>query len=414
VRPLLSRILFLAALLGAALAQAAPVALPSLRIDPKETSVSGLSSGAFMAVQMSVAYSSIIKGAGIIAGGPYYCAQGDVDIATSKCTCTGFFAFISCDVAPGSTNLERLFAVTDRYAKTGRIDPIDNLARERIWLFSGRLDSVVPPPVMRDLLAYYSHYIPSANIRLREDVAAEHAMPTQGYGNPCSKLGSPYINDCGVDAAGELLGWIYGELQPKSTGTPSGRMIEFDQSEFIEDRRPTEHGMAETGFAYIPATCDQGRPCRLHIAFHGCEQNVASIGDIFLRHAGYNAWADTNALIILYPQAQATSNNPDACWDWFDFNHDDAEYANKRGHEMRAVKGMIDRIAGLSSPPPPLPLPRCFTASNAEHVSAGRAHDWFFLARANGSNQFLGFDNAVSVTTLKQTAPNHYQIGTCP
>src|SRR4029077_5725124 len=40
-----------------------------------ESSISGISSGAFMAVQFGVAWSSIIKGVGVVAGGPFYCAQ---------------------------------------------------------------------------------------------------------------------------------------------------------------------------------------------------------------------------------------------------------------------------------------------------------------------------------------------------
>jgi len=41
-----------------------------------ETTVQGLSSGAFMAVQLHFAFSENIKGAAVHAGGPYYCAQG--------------------------------------------------------------------------------------------------------------------------------------------------------------------------------------------------------------------------------------------------------------------------------------------------------------------------------------------------
>jgi poly(3-hydroxybutyrate) depolymerase len=409
----LASITLLFAALGA---HSAPVALPNFHIDQKETSVSGLSSGGFMAVQFSVAYSGIIKGAGIVAGGPYYCAQGDVDIATSKCSCTGFFVFASCDVAPGSTALERLFAVTDKDARAGAIDPVANLARQKIWLFSGRLDSVVPPPVMQDLAAYYRHFNAEANVHLRDDVRAEHTMPTDGYGNPCNKLGDPYLSDCKLDGAGELLKWIYGDALQAKTGTPSnGRMLEFDQSEFVDDHRPTEHGMAQTGYVYVPAACDKGmnQQCRLHIAFHGCHQNVESIGEKFVRNAGYNPWADANKLIVLYPQTKAKETNPNACWDWFNFDHDDPNYANKNGRQMRAVKAMIDRVAGVTAPPPPERLPKCFTASNTEHIQAGRAHDWFFLARANGSNQFIGMDTAVSLTTLKQTAPNFFERGSC-
>jgi hypothetical protein len=50
--------------------------LGAYNADISESSVSGISSGAFMAVQFGVAWSSIIKGVGVIAGGPYYCAQG--------------------------------------------------------------------------------------------------------------------------------------------------------------------------------------------------------------------------------------------------------------------------------------------------------------------------------------------------
>lgn len=50
-------------------------ALPKLGADLAATSVSGLSSGAFMAVQIEVAHSKDIVGAGIVAGGPYACAE---------------------------------------------------------------------------------------------------------------------------------------------------------------------------------------------------------------------------------------------------------------------------------------------------------------------------------------------------
>ncbi len=39
-----------------------------------ETVVVGLSSGAFMTVQLHVAFSASLAGAGVIAGGPFYCA----------------------------------------------------------------------------------------------------------------------------------------------------------------------------------------------------------------------------------------------------------------------------------------------------------------------------------------------------
>ena len=49
--------------------------LPKLGADIAATSVSGLSSGAYMAGQIGVAHSKDIKGAGIVAGRPYACAE---------------------------------------------------------------------------------------------------------------------------------------------------------------------------------------------------------------------------------------------------------------------------------------------------------------------------------------------------
>lgn len=50
------------------------VSLPSLGASPNLTTVSGISSGGYMAVQMHVIYSGEFTGAGIVAGGPFYCA----------------------------------------------------------------------------------------------------------------------------------------------------------------------------------------------------------------------------------------------------------------------------------------------------------------------------------------------------
>ncbi|MRV70754.1 PHA-depolymerase-like protein [Duganella sp. FT92W] len=292
-----------------------------------------------MAVQFDVAYSDLVTGAGIIAGGPYGCSQGRLDTATAVCSCTGL---LPCNIKPGGTHPAALAATAATYEKQGGIAPLANLARHRIWLFSGAADTLVPRPVMDDLQAWYSRY--TTLIAYRRDLPAQHAMPTDRYGNACGDLGTPYINNCGFDAAGALLQWIYPGLVPRSTAPDAGRMIEFDQSEFLAD--PEAHGMALRGYLYVPRDCEasHGRGCRLHIAFHGCQQNWANVGDQFIRHAGYNAWADSNRLLVLYPQTAAIYPlaNPNACWDWF--SYDDPAYARRQGRQMAAIKRMVDRL----------------------------------------------------------------------
>ncbi len=324
--------------------------LPGYNVDASQTSISGLSSGGYMAVQFEVAFSSLIKGAGIIAGGPYYCAQGNPTTATSVCSCTAFF----CNNRPGAIDVKTLVRITDRNASRGTIDPPSNLARHRIWLFSGKADSIVPQTVMNDLAAYYANYVEQSAINYKADIDAQHAQPTDFYGNSCATLGDPYINNCGYDAAGELLKWVYGSLNPRNDSELSGTLVQFDQAEFLRD--PVSHGMDKNGWLYVPAACRDQQQCRVHIAFHGCNQyqsysyvhgsSLVFFGTTFVRNAGYNKWADSNGMIVLYPQATATLSNPEGCWDWW--GYDDANYALKSGRQITAVHKMFQRISRAS------------------------------------------------------------------
>jgi poly(3-hydroxybutyrate) depolymerase len=55
----------------------------------------------------------------------------------------------------------------------------------------------------------------------------------------------------------------------------------------------------------------------------------------------------------------------------------------------------------------------CYTASNYAHIVAGRAYNYFGLAYALGSNQYMGLATTLTTTTLKKTGAYTYVIGTC-
>jgi len=69
-----------ALVVGPALAEE-PARLSGYNANISESSVSGISSGAFMAVQFGTAWSSVIRGVGVVAGGPFWCAKADADAA---------------------------------------------------------------------------------------------------------------------------------------------------------------------------------------------------------------------------------------------------------------------------------------------------------------------------------------------
>lgn len=163
MKAVLYAVTLLAHLLLSLQLNAATTSLPSFKVDENQTSVSGFSSGGFMAVQFGVSYSSIVKGIGVIAGEPYFCAQTDLAKTTTICSCTN--PFIPCRVRNGGTNVQQLTEATKRNERDGKIDPTSNLLKHRIFMFSGTEDTVVPQPAMNDLETYYKHFMSDANIK---------------------------------------------------------------------------------------------------------------------------------------------------------------------------------------------------------------------------------------------------------
>ena len=110
---------------------------------------------------------------------------------------------------------------------------------------------------------------------------------------------------------------------------------------------PLSRIMLPTALAFVPASCEAGDACGIHVAFHGCQQSTAFVGDVFARKAGYNEWAETNALIVLYPQVDSSKiapMNPMGCWDWWGYT--DEHYATRDGAQNVVVKSMLDLLAG--------------------------------------------------------------------
>ena len=372
-------------------AASAAVNLPPLNIDKTQTTVSGLSSGGFMAAQLHVAYSATFKkGAGIVAGGPFYCAEGSITNATGRCM-----------ASPAGIPTSSLVTTTNNWASQGIIDPVVNLQSSKVYLFSGSIDSTVKTGVMDALKTYYNSFVPAANVVYKKDIAAEHAMITDDYGSACSTKASPYINDCNFDLAGAMLAHLYGTLNPRNSGTlGAGNFVEFNQSQFI-----TGHGMAPTGWAYIPQACTAGAQCRVHVVLHGCQQNVTLVQQQYVRNTGYNRWADSNNLVMIYPQTSTQATN--SCWDWW--GYDSANYAKKSGPQMVAIKAMVDQVSSGGTTPPPaaaLPAPTGVATSNA--TASSMTVNWNAVSGAASYNVYR---NAGKVNALPVTSTSYGDTG---
>ena len=320
---------------------AAAQKLPALDAHGDRVTVSGLSSGAFMAVQLAVAHSARVNGVGVFAGGPYYCVGINPNRAQGVCM-------------QGSPGAGSSIKDAERLASLRLIDSTQNLRGMRAWLLAGEADSRVVTPVVRANYEFFAHYN-SAGAQFRLQPGLGHGLPTPTQGVACDASESPFINRCGVDLVGEMLT----SLQPgagtgPSPGLSQGRIVAFGQAEFVPTWRRwwSMSSFGPTGYAFVPSQCEKNTKCRVHVALHGCKQDVTAIGEVFVRDAGYNAWAAAHDVIVLYPQAQASQPsmvawwlpfNPNGCWDWWGYTGTD--YAVKTGVQIQAIMAMIDRLA---------------------------------------------------------------------
>jgi hypothetical protein len=292
-----------------------------------------------MAVQYQVAHSASVSGAAVLAGGPWYCARGDLAAALGACI----------NGPRPAIPVDALIAAARAAAERNEIDSVENLTADRIWIFHGRRDAIMDPGVTAALVDFYTAFVPEASIARVDDVPAGHLFPTVAHGGRCDSPEAPHIGACGYDAAGELLNALYGELKQPAADGASGTLQVFDQRPFRDQSGSA--GLADTGLLFVPTDCrGSGARCRLHVALHGCRQGEEFVEDAFARTAGYNRWAEANGLVILYPQIRSSLSplNPNGCWDWWGYEGPD--YALQSGAQIAALRAMIARLQTRPGP----------------------------------------------------------------
>lgn len=366
--------------LAASLFCAAPISgafaeglLPALSLEPKVT-VSGLSSGAFMTVQLQTAFSTSISGVGVVAGGPYDCAGSyvynpfvdplDMRVGQAVAICLNptetlpyvpLFPFVTSFIEAQSMARIRVLEAQ------GAIDPSSDIADDRIYMFLGTRDPIVRKETMGVLLNVYTELgVSDEQIRFAQDVPAGHSFVTQLGDVPCSETEPDYLNLCDTDGGGtvqaidqaeDILTHLYGPLQDQ-VAPVDANLVTFDQSAYTE----AAMGMDPEAFVYIPENC-KTQTCRLHIALHGCSQgrswklaDGSLMGNRYATLTGYNGWAEANNIVVLYPQAIAVPapaflparNNPKGCWDWWGYGGSD--YLSKEAPQMAAIARMATAL----------------------------------------------------------------------
>lgn len=235
-----------------------------------------------------------------------------------------------------------LAASAQSYASNNQIDGLGNVTRQSFYLYSGLSDYTVATSVVKAIEAVMIKLgTPAANFAHEYSLNAGHGVPTLNYGVPCSDSKSPYINDCGYDGAGAIFQQLLGSLNPKGVQQQSNWKSLYTYN-FIPSGW-TDYGLSLGDYThvYTPSSCQAGKQCRLHIVFHGCSQGESFLNDQFYKNTGYVEWAETNNIVVMFPQAISNPllTNPVGCFDWWGYT-DSSSYATRDGPQMVTFRNM--------------------------------------------------------------------------
>ncbi|MEP6898541.1 MAG: PHB depolymerase family esterase [Rhodanobacter sp.] len=337
-----TRLLWLALLTsaGTACAKDAGASLPKLKIDRARTAVVGLSSGAYMATQAQLAYPELFPNAALVAGGPFGCAGGKLDVALG-----------SCMKGVPVPDVAALVASAEKRSSAGEIGALKDLAHAHVYLLHGNADALVAPAVAEAGAHFYEQLRDGSpdlkGMQVHDDGqrAFAHNLPVAASGDDCDKSVTPYLGHCGFDAAGEIFTQMFGK-PGHAASEARGELRTFDQDALRPDG--ADAFLASTGYVYLPPACLAGKSCGVVVAFHGCKQNADAVGESFVKDAGFNRWADVYNVAVLYPQTRASFAplNPQACWDWWGYTG--ADYDSRHGVQLR---WLVNAVRALGLPP---------------------------------------------------------------
>ncbi len=301
----------------------------SPKIDTNRVTVSGISAGGQMAQQLHIAYSDLFSGVGILASGPFGCADGSLATAMARCMGT----------IDAPLPVAELAAAIHSAAEQSLVADPQNLANDPVWLFHGTLDSTVATEVSDATETLYAEFISASQITYVKDVAAAHIFPASGRGNTCTAMQAPFVGDCDYDAAGEILKHLYTGLE-----TPTAEAETALQEVALPGA--AEAGLSDAAYLFVPPACADGeQACALHVVMHGCAQSAVQLGTDFIQQSGYLPWAEANDIVMAFPQVVPGTMNPYACWDWWGYTG--AEYRWRSGKQMVVVTDWIRQLLSL-------------------------------------------------------------------
>ena len=136
-----------------------------------------------------------------------------------------------------------------------------------------------------------------------------------------------------------------------------------------------------------------------------------------MKNTGITRWADTNGIIVLFPQTKVDSTshatsasgnlaNSNGCWDWIGWYG--TNFSQRAGTQVAAIKAMVDKVSsgtgsGGGGGGGSLPAPTGLTATGATNTTMNIG--WSAVTGASSYNVFRAGNkvNAMPVTGTSYT-----------
>lgn len=279
-------------------------------------SISGISSGGFMAAQMGVIHSDRISAVGTVAGGVPYCAGDHFPVRYNQTLSAGLLlvrlndtllrspaAFVMKSVGQYLKELIRIAPENPTYQavgvcmaqpelthaqgadepmnlefvsafrKEGLIADPANIASQRVFVYHGEKDDVIGVAMQERMREFYERFgVSRGNLALERGIGS-HNFPTDrppgpGGGIACNAESVPYLASCGNDVAGKIL------KHSLSRELSRGRFPRSNLYKISQKTALHTSSVAEYGYLAASKRClEQPGRCGLHVALHGCKMS---------------------------------------------------------------------------------------------------------------------------------------------
>lgn len=292
--------------------------LSSFSNDQIKYTISGISSGGFMANQMATIFSSQFSGVGTVAGGFYYCAEdylpkkikedagtiGTENLFLFEATTqilsdilNPFILFTGADTgswfrpqkgnplyqssicmrSPDKANLPNDYLKANAEKKL--VDPLSNLKDQKVFIYHGKIDSAFKVKMQERLKSYYlSVGVKESNIATLTGKGS-HNFPTDRKDEiACNLVAVPYVASCDLNLAEKLLAHLFDDKMIR-TEINKNHIYVVDQTTNLLNLSKKETdwvtpvpSIAPYGYLYANDKClDHPESCHMHIALHGCQ-----------------------------------------------------------------------------------------------------------------------------------------------